>query len=56
MGDAIYQFGPINYANHDNFQAIVKLVKQNLNFLIIVKVLRKNLLGQTEDVEIKFVP
>lgn len=27
IGDAIYEFGPINHSNHDNLQGIVNLVK-----------------------------
>ena len=56
VGDAIYRFGDINSTNHQNFQAIVDLVKKNLNEPIIVQVLRKNLMGGTEDKNIEFIP
>lgn len=52
LGDAIYQFGDVNHTNHENLQAIVNLVKSNLNFAITVKVLRKTLLGTSEEKEL----
>lgn len=56
LGDAIFQFGEVNHTNHENLQAIVTLVKNNLNFAIPIKVLRKTLLGTSEDKELQFVP
>jgi 26S proteasome regulatory subunit N4 len=56
LGDAIFQFGPVNSTNHENLQAIVNLVKQKLNQEIIVRVLRKTLLGTSEEKELKFTP
>lgn len=56
IGDAIYKFGTIDHTNHENLQNIVKVVKQNLTFQIPVKVLRKTIMGTTEDSTINFVP
>ena len=56
VGDAIYKFGDVNHANHDSLKGIVNLVKAQLNQQIIIWVLRKTLMGGTEDKEIGFVP
>lgn len=56
VGDAIYEFGEVNCGNHDNLQSIVTLVKQKINTCITVKVLRKTLIGTSEEKVIEFTP
>ncbi len=56
VGDAIYRFGDITSTNHENLQAIVNLVKQKLNQQINVRVLRKTLVGTSEEKSVEFVP
>ena len=56
LGDAIYRFGEVDHSNHENLGAIVELVKRSLNNTIKIKVLRKNIMGSSEDIEIDFVP
>lgn len=56
VGDAIYMFGEIKNTNHENLQGIVDLVKKKLNYPITVKVLRKTLIGTSEEKVLEFTP
>ena len=58
IGDALYRFGTVTHElRNDALQKVVETVKQNLDNLVIVSVLRKNLLaGTVEDIEINYTP
>jgi len=56
FGDAIHLFGDINSQTHSNLSGVVDLVKNSLNEVIKVKLIRKTLLGGTEDKEVEFIP
>lgn len=56
FGDAIYFFGDVNSQTHNNLSSVVDLVKNSLNEVIKVNLIRKTLLGGTEDKEVEFIP